>query len=242
MSDNSKMHVEYNVAEVERKISVAIKKLYCRDGYLLKHGLHEQAISHRLAIYLQEQFSDYDVDCEWNKVFDKDKKVSPQRLIEPMKELIKKASEETKANNKFIARLNKVKGVLEQYRKINIKELSDDELFIFGDSGENEQIIVRNIRPDIIIHKRGTPNNKIAIEIKKQSDKGGVSKIVKDLDLIKLYLMTTQDNFLYDCGIFIELPKKLSKNTIINLCRSDFIKTIITGNVRVFEVVFNDDK
>ncbi|KJC36726.1 hypothetical protein UB31_35700 [Bradyrhizobium sp. LTSP849] len=42
------------------------RKLLKRDLILLAIGAHEQAICHRLAVYL-EPFSDLNVDCEYNR-------------------------------------------------------------------------------------------------------------------------------------------------------------------------------
>jgi len=45
----------------------AIGMLLERDLYLLKKGLHERAISHRLAVYIEWLFGQwFDVDCEYN--------------------------------------------------------------------------------------------------------------------------------------------------------------------------------
>jgi len=48
-------------------IVCAIKKLFERDRHLLKVNANERSITHRLAIYLQENFWDWDVDCEYNR-------------------------------------------------------------------------------------------------------------------------------------------------------------------------------
>jgi len=48
-------------------IAACIEKLLRDDLYLLQAGVHEQAITHRLAHYIQEQFPDQDVDAEYNR-------------------------------------------------------------------------------------------------------------------------------------------------------------------------------
>lgn len=55
----------------------AVEQLYEKDAYLLqsKHELHEQTVSHRLAVYLENSLrkssifrkNNYSVDCEYNK-------------------------------------------------------------------------------------------------------------------------------------------------------------------------------
>lgn len=55
----------------------AVEQLYEKDAYLLQsdHELHEQTVSHRLAVYLEKNLrkssifrkNNYSVDCEYNK-------------------------------------------------------------------------------------------------------------------------------------------------------------------------------
>lgn len=55
--------------DLDHRVSKAIDRLLKRDVYLLQHNASERSITHRLACYLQKQFSKYryDVDCEYNK-------------------------------------------------------------------------------------------------------------------------------------------------------------------------------
>ncbi|MFH6983596.1 hypothetical protein [Marinoscillum luteum] len=48
------------------KIDLALAELLARDEFLLINDLSERSISHKLAEYLQTQFPDYHVDCEYN--------------------------------------------------------------------------------------------------------------------------------------------------------------------------------
>ena len=48
------------------KIDLALAELLARDKFLLINDLSERSISHKLAEYLQTQFPDYNVDCEYN--------------------------------------------------------------------------------------------------------------------------------------------------------------------------------
>ena len=57
-----------NKVEVKDKIEKALKKLKDKDFVLLKNDLNERTISHRLAIYIEDIFTEYDVDCEYNKI------------------------------------------------------------------------------------------------------------------------------------------------------------------------------
>ncbi|WP_139492165.1 hypothetical protein [Brevibacillus dissolubilis] len=52
---------------VNQKVLFALKKLLSRDIYLLINDSSERSIAHRLAVYLEEQFPDWCVDCEYNR-------------------------------------------------------------------------------------------------------------------------------------------------------------------------------
>lgn len=53
-------------AEIDNRVDLAIDQLYEYDSYLLENNLHERTIVHRLAIYLEQQFPGWNVDCEYN--------------------------------------------------------------------------------------------------------------------------------------------------------------------------------
>ncbi len=53
--------------EVRAALSAALEDFDARDRYLLENDLNERTISHRLAIYLQKRFPDWEVDCEYNR-------------------------------------------------------------------------------------------------------------------------------------------------------------------------------
>ncbi len=52
---------------VQDAVQAAINSLLDRDADLLKRDVREEAISHRLAVYLEPLFPDYNVDAEYNK-------------------------------------------------------------------------------------------------------------------------------------------------------------------------------
>ncbi|MGC5328192.1 hypothetical protein [Brevibacillus sp. SYSU BS000544] len=54
------------------RVNNAISKLFERDQYLLVNNLNERTIAHKFAVYLQEEFFDLNVDCEYNKNVDED--------------------------------------------------------------------------------------------------------------------------------------------------------------------------
>ena len=53
--------------EVEEKLNASIEQLYDQDGFLIENDVSERAIAHKLAEYLQNEFVDYNVDCEYNR-------------------------------------------------------------------------------------------------------------------------------------------------------------------------------
>jgi len=53
---------------VQDKLNSAIERLMYLDSYLLKMDTSERSITHKLAIYIQEEFKNWDVDCEYNRV------------------------------------------------------------------------------------------------------------------------------------------------------------------------------
>jgi hypothetical protein len=52
---------------VLRAIELAQQQLWDRDRSLLHLDAHERSICFRLAVYLAEQFPEFDVDCEYNR-------------------------------------------------------------------------------------------------------------------------------------------------------------------------------
>jgi hypothetical protein len=53
--------------EIEQKIKNALLLFYKEDSYLIDNNVHERSLTFRLGMYLQQEFSGWDVDCEYNK-------------------------------------------------------------------------------------------------------------------------------------------------------------------------------
>lgn len=65
-------------------IRAAIKKFIEKDkDKLLRVDIYEPTISHRIAVYLEETCTGFDVDCEYNKNLLGDKKTSNGKKIRP---------------------------------------------------------------------------------------------------------------------------------------------------------------
>lgn len=54
-------------SEIKARFFVAFDQLFENDALLLKNGAHERSVAHKLAEYLQQQFSGWHVDCEYNR-------------------------------------------------------------------------------------------------------------------------------------------------------------------------------
>jgi hypothetical protein len=58
---------EISDEEIKKKVEICIRQLFKNDYHLLEIGANERSISHKLAEYLQQQFPDWHVDCEYNR-------------------------------------------------------------------------------------------------------------------------------------------------------------------------------
>jgi len=56
-----------DIQEMQSRINQALKKLYDEDSCLIINNTSERAITHKLAIYIQELFPEWHVDCEYNR-------------------------------------------------------------------------------------------------------------------------------------------------------------------------------
>jgi len=72
---------------VESKIEDALSRMTSKDKYLLEHNLGEGCLAHRFAVHLAAVFSDWDVDCEYNRNGDRLKEIP---LSDECRELLRK--------------------------------------------------------------------------------------------------------------------------------------------------------
>ncbi len=66
--------MSFTLDEIKQKIRRSLRQLQQSDKYLLNINASERSITHILAIYLKKEFTDLDVDCEYNREGDKPKK------------------------------------------------------------------------------------------------------------------------------------------------------------------------
>jgi hypothetical protein len=63
------------------KVENALRTLLANDHYLLEIDVHERTITHRLAMYLQNEFLDWNVDCEYNRNWDEVKQIQTTKQL-----------------------------------------------------------------------------------------------------------------------------------------------------------------
>jgi hypothetical protein len=136
-------------AEVREAVHGALGDLYGRDFELVERKVNERSITHWLAVYIQERFGDWNVDCEYNK-----NGLDPKRLpINPSKT----STADTDGNTVY---------------------------------------------PDIIVHRRGTTDNLLVIEVKKAWTRAGL-----DTDIRKLRSFGELEEFAYRFGASVVLSR-----------------------------------
>ena len=52
--------------EIEQKIKNALLRFYKEDSYLIDNNVHERSLTFRCGMYLQNEFPNWKVDCEYN--------------------------------------------------------------------------------------------------------------------------------------------------------------------------------
>ena len=144
--------MNFRIEQMKEKVDTTVNLFLKRDFFLIKNDVNERSISHKLAEYLQQQFPEFSVDCEYNRM--RDRNMDPEFI--------------TKKLNFDIESLN-----------------SDDTT-------------AKTVYPDIIIHRRGTSNNLLVIEIKKI-----INKSTKNFDLKKLKAFRKKP-LQYKFGLYIE--------------------------------------
>jgi len=85
------MSYDYSEDEIRKRTRIALGILRKSDFFLLAKGVNERSIAHKFAEYLQEQFPDWNVDCEYNR-----KGIKPKELKD-----IRECDERKKTNRVF---------------------------------------------------------------------------------------------------------------------------------------------
>lgn len=188
-----------------KKIKLGLDFLIVDDKYLLENNLNERTITHKLAEYYQILFRNWDVDCEYNKNLN-----GPKKIIIDSKEFLAKMAKLSSISihqNEEMLRddiseedIKDLEGQLSDPKNIEYDEEFDTYLFLL--TIENK-VFKKTIYPDIIVHKRGTNENLIVIEVKKSNNKLAKSRYY---DFLKLAVLVQSPEYKYKMGIFVDIP------------------------------------
>lgn len=63
--------MNFRIEQIKEKVDTAVNLFLKRDFFLIKNDVNERSISHKLAEYLQQQFPKFSVDCEYNRMEDR---------------------------------------------------------------------------------------------------------------------------------------------------------------------------
>jgi len=50
------------------KVVAALREFFGREAFLMERDLGERTLTHRLAVYIEKQFSGWEVDCDYNRL------------------------------------------------------------------------------------------------------------------------------------------------------------------------------
>ena len=53
------------------KVVTALHEFYAREAFLLERDVGERALTHRLAVHFEDQFSGWQVDCDYDRLGDR---------------------------------------------------------------------------------------------------------------------------------------------------------------------------
>lgn len=132
---------------IKEKINQIIDKFYQKDKELLEYQnqyntIAERCIAFRLGIYFQERFSEYNVDCEYNrdmsivKTID-EKKVYPDIIVHKRKTSDNLIWVEIKKEN---ARKTQIDKDRKRLKKVTVDKYKYGILIIISNSKDNVQI------------------------------------------------------------------------------------------------------
>ena len=57
-------------AELNKLVS-ALREFYAHEKFLLEKDVGERALTHRLAVHIEKQFSGWEVDCDYDRLGDR---------------------------------------------------------------------------------------------------------------------------------------------------------------------------
>ena len=204
------MTVEIKTEELKKVLKKSIEEFYEKDKDLINNNVHEQTITHRIAHYLEDntmclcRCQGYSVDVEYNR-YDESVKTAYENCSNKSCPIICLGHIEQNDNEKAI-----------------LEECADCKTACEYKNKDIETI-TKNIRPDILIHRRGRNgkgDNLLVVEVKK--NKNDTMCDEKKLS----YLTCKYSEYQYQLGGLVVLDKTKITITFFD---SDTKKYIVEG-------------
>lgn len=201
--------------EFYNAIQDSLNTFFERDNFLVKHWIHEQSISHKIAYYLNSyDFGGLDVDVEYNKSWKDPKKF--KNIMESYKPW------DYKIIGKNWNTIDNFWRLFKEKDKLALVVYEEWNSTVIWKIDWKNKILIKSwsIRPDIIIHKRwGNENNFCVFEIKKSK--------LSDEDKIKLEWFT-DSNFNYGYKFWFGISNFKDKSCNISFYHEGkFIKEFV---------------
>lgn len=150
--------MELGADDVRERIHEAVRRLVAEEPELFAIDVNERSLTHRLAVYVESLFPEWDVDCEYNR-----NDADPKRIGD-----LRRRIEESGADQSFA-----------------------------------EDTLGRTVYPDIIVHRRRSKNNLLAVEVKKDTNRSVKDDI--DFDKLQAYLADPELQYKHACFIRLRM-------------------------------------
>ena len=71
------------IFRIKENLETALNELVDKDKFILQVDINERSITHRLAVYLENLFPEWDIDCEYNRNHDDVKRLqlAPENVL-----------------------------------------------------------------------------------------------------------------------------------------------------------------
>lgn len=109
--------------ELKQIVNDSLEELRRMDAYLLEHNLNERSISHKLSCYIGKRIEDWDVDAEYNRNMDDQKRLTPSDKSGVMPDIIVHRRGQnnyngTEENNLLVIEIKKIPTASERKKDI----------------------------------------------------------------------------------------------------------------------------
>lgn len=230
LSRCNKYHHYFHFCQFHPIIKDMLNALIKDDRYLLENEVNERSQTHKLAEHLQYLLPKWNIDCEYNKKLDNKKTLNFDRIVNSVIKIIQ--TKNITDDHEIQAVFKALQEALKESVKIadegdvdNETDSADSKFSFLQFTTSKGEKYIKKVFPDIIAHIRGTMENKIVIEAKREGNKNGKARW---FDLIKLALFTEyKGEYGYDVGYFIDIPKLIPGKFFVNFKRNETLQQII---------------